>query len=155
MTADVKGDTPPLRAPERHTCRRRPTNMSDDARRKNAACHGCRITRMFKRTSLLLAVLALFAPLAAQQRMDADINAKIRQEENSHSQIMRTLHFLTEVYGPRLTGTPSMKAAGEWSIKTMESWGFANGHLEPWDYGHPGWVNERFTGHIVAPVKDQ
>jgi carboxypeptidase Q len=100
-------------------------------------------------------VLALFAPLAAQSRLDADINAKIRQEENSHSQIMRTLHFLTDVYGPRLTGTPSLKAAGEWSVKQMEAWGFTNGHLEPWDYGHPGWVNERFTGHIIAPVKDQ
>ncbi len=37
----------------------------------------------------------------------------------------------------------------------MESWGFTNGHLEPWDFGHPGWVNERFTAHIISPVKDQ
>ena len=66
---------------------------------------------------------------------------------------MRTLHFLTDVYGPRLTGTPSLKAAGEWSIKTMESWGFTNGHLEPWDFGHPGWVNEHFKVHIISPVK--
>lgn len=87
--------------------------------------------------------------------MDADINAKIRQEENSHSQIMRTLHFLADVYGPRVTGSPSLKAAGEWSIRTLESWGFTNGHLEPWDFGHPGWVNERFTAHITSPVKDQ
>src|SRR5471032_2368087 len=110
---------------------------------------------MFRHLSAAALVLALFAPLAAQSRMDADINAKIRQEENSHSQIMRTLHFLADVYGPRLTGTPSLKAASEWSIKQMEAWGFTNGHLEPWDYGHPGWVNERFTGHIISPVKDQ
>src|SRR5580700_3239947 len=100
-------------------------------------------------------VVALLAPLAAQSRLDPDINAKIRDEENSHSQIMRTLHFLADIYGPRLTGSPSLKAAGEWAIKTMESWGFTNGHLEPWDFGHPGWVNERFSGHIIAPVKDQ
>jgi hypothetical protein len=100
-------------------------------------------------------VLALLAPLAAQSRLDPDIDAKIRQEENAHSQIMRTLHFLTDIYGPRLTGSPNLKAAGEWAIKTMESWGFTNGHLEPWDFGHPGWVNERFSGHIIAPVKDQ
>jgi hypothetical protein len=37
----------------------------------------------------------------------------------------------------------------------MASWGFENGHLEPWDFGHPGWVNEHFTAHIVSPVKDQ
>src|SRR6185503_10663021 len=36
----------------------------------------------------------------------------------------------------------------------MTEWGFENGHLEPWDFGHPGWVNERFSGFIVSPVKD-
>jgi carboxypeptidase Q len=53
-----------------------------------------------------------------------------------------------------VTGSPSLKAAGEWAIKEMTSWGFTNGRLEPWDFGHPGWVNERLTAHIVSPVKD-
>src|SRR5215471_448816 len=110
---------------------------------------------MFRRLSTLIAVAALFAPLAAQPRLDGDINAKIRQEENAHSSIMHTLHMLTDVYGPRVTGSPNLKAAGEWAIKEMQSWGFANGHLEPWDFGHPGWVNERFSAHIISPVKDQ
>jgi hypothetical protein len=110
---------------------------------------------MFRPLSAAALVLALLAPLAAQSRLDADINAKIRQEENSHSQIMKTLHVLADVYGPRVTGSPSLKAAGEWAITQMESWGFTNGHLEPWDFGHPGWVNERFSAHITAPVKDQ
>jgi hypothetical protein len=104
-------------------------------------------------TAVLLA--ALLAPLGAQEKVNADINARIRQEEASHSQIMRVLHVLTDVYGPRVTGSPNLKAAGEWSIKEMTGWGLANGHLEPWDFGHPGWVNERFSAHIVAPVKDQ
>src|SRR5262249_19053834 len=34
------------------------------------------------------------------------------------------------------------------------SWGFENGHLEPWDFGHDGWTNEHVTAHIVSPVKD-
>ena len=110
---------------------------------------------MVRPISAAALVLALFAPLAAQSRMDADINAKIRQEENSHSQIMKTLHMLADVYGPRVTGSPSLKAAGEWAIKEMQSWGFSNGHLEPWDFGHPGWVNERFSAHVTSPVKDQ
>jgi len=110
---------------------------------------------MARHISAFALVLALFAPLAAQSRMDADINAKIRQEENSHSQIMKTLHMLADVYGPRVTGSPSLKAAGEWAIKEMQSWGFSNGHLEPWDFGHAGWVNERFSAHVTSPVKDQ
>ena len=110
---------------------------------------------MFKRASSVFALVALVAPLAGQARLDPEINAKIRAEANAHSTIMHTLHMLADVYGPRVTGSPNLKAAGEWAIKEMESWGFANGHLEPWDFGHPGWVNERFSAHIVAPVKDQ
>jgi len=109
---------------------------------------------MLRRLFVLFAAASLVAPLAAQSRLDADINAKIRQEENAHSKIMHTLHMLADVYGPRVTGSPSLKAAGEWAIKEMTSWGFANGHLEPWDFGHPGWVNERLTAHITSPVKD-
>src|SRR5215471_9971095 len=81
------------------------------------------------------------------------VGTLIRQEEEQHSQIMRTLHFLTDVYGPRVTGTPSLKAAGEWAIATMTSWGFTGGHLEPWEFGHPGWTNERLSVHLVSPVK--
>jgi len=66
---------------------------------------------------------------------------------------MRTLHFFTDVYGPRLTGSPSLKAAGEWAVKAMESWGMKNAHLEPWDWGHPGWSNEFAWGAITSPVK--
>jgi carboxypeptidase Q len=110
---------------------------------------------MFRHATACFLLLALFVPLAAQSHMDADINTRIRQEENSHSQIMKTLHMLADVYGPRVTGSPSLKAAGEWAISQMKSWGFTNGHLEPWDFGHPGWVNERFSAHITAPVKDQ
>ena len=110
---------------------------------------------MSRPVATALLVIALLAPLAAQLRPADDINARIRQEENNHSQIMQTLHVLSDVYGPRVTGSPSLKAAGEWAITQMQSWGFSNGHLEPWDFGHPGWVNERFSAHITAPVKDQ
>ena len=36
----------------------------------------------------------------------------------------------------------------------LTSWGLKNAHLEPWDFGAPGWANERFTAHITSPVKD-
>src|SRR5262245_11440265 len=65
---------------------------------------------------------------------DPEIQAKIRKEEMEKSQAMKTLHVLTDVYGPRLTGSPNHKAAAEWAIKQMASWGFENAHLEPWDF---------------------
>jgi carboxypeptidase Q len=91
---------------------------------------------------------------APTEPVDHAVNARIREEARERSQIMQTVHMLTDVYGPRLTGSPNHKAAAEWAVKRMEEWGLANGHLEPWDFGHPGWLNERFTAHVVSPVKD-
>jgi acetylornithine deacetylase/succinyl-diaminopimelate desuccinylase-like protein len=102
----------------------------------------------------LALTLAGFAALAAQERPDEAVLWRIRQEATSRSQILQTLHVLTDVYGPRLTGSPNLKAAGEWAVQQMTSWGLKNGHLEPWDFGYAGWANERVTAHITSPVKD-
>ena len=111
---------------------------------------------MFKTVSasLLTLVVALSPAAARHEAVDNEMNARIRKEGKENSQIMRTMHYLTDVHGPRLTGSPSHKAAAEWAIKQMTEWGLENGHLEPWDFGHPGWSNERFAGFIVSPVKD-
>jgi hypothetical protein len=111
---------------------------------------------MTRRLILALALAAAVASPAAQQSQSAetDIAARIRKEGMENSQIMRTLHHLTDVYGPRLTGSPNHKAAAEWTIKEMGRWGFTNGHLEPWDFGRPGWLNEKASGHLLSPVKD-
>jgi carboxypeptidase Q len=100
-------------------------------------------------------LLACQIPSGAQPAADPDINKKIRQEENDHSQILRTMHFLTDVYGPRLTGSPNHKAAADWAIQQMTAWGFENAHLEPWNFGHAGWMNERASGYVVSPIHDQ
>src|SRR5260370_1799675 len=36
----------------------------------------------------------------------------------------------------------------------MTAWGLANAHLQPWDFGHQGWLNERLTAHMISPIKD-
>lgn len=105
-----------------------------------------------KKISSLLLILVVFAQIIFAQ--DADINTKIREEAKKNSQIMRTLHYFSDVYGPRLTGSPNHKAAADWAVKTMKEWGFDDAHLEPWDFGHPGWVNERASGFITAPMQD-
>ncbi|MBL8207010.1 MAG: M20/M25/M40 family metallo-hydrolase [Blastocatellia bacterium] len=118
---------------------------------------------MKKLTHSLVALWLALLPLTvlgqatqpALEKIDADVNAKIRQEGMNNSQIMRTLHFFTDVYGPRLTGSPNHENAAKWAVKQMTSWGLANAHLEPWEFGHPGWSNDRFSAHIISPVKDQ
>jgi carboxypeptidase Q len=115
-------------------------------------------TTTTRRTFLVLLVLhSIFLPRIAvgqQSKSATDINAVIRKEGMENSQIMKTLHVLTDVYGPRLTGSPNLKAAGEWAVKQMKDWGFDRAELEPWDFGHPGWVNERASGFITSPVQD-
>ena len=91
---------------------------------------------------------------AAQEKIDQDIQWKIRREATENSQILRTLHFLTDVYGPRLTGSPNLKAAQEWVVQETTRWGLKNAHLEPWNFGHPGWANEKLSVHAIAPFKD-
>jgi hypothetical protein len=81
-------------------------------------------------------------------------DAKMRSEELEHSQLMHTLHMLTDVYGPRVTGTPNHEAAAKWAVQQMTEWGMKNAHLELWDFGHPGWLNESASGHIVSPVRE-
>jgi hypothetical protein len=102
----------------------------------------------------LLAALVLSGLLFAQETVDQNVNARIRSEEAEHSEIMRTLHMLTDRYGPRLAGSPNYEAAAKWAAATLTEWGLKNAHLEPWDFGHPGWLNERASGYMVAPVQE-
>jgi carboxypeptidase Q len=105
---------------------------------------------------LSLAIVAVVAvrEVATEERIDHDVYWKIRQEATNNSKILDTLHVLTDVYGPRLTGSPNLKAAGEWAIQQMHAWGLKNGRLDPWDWGRPGWTNDRLSAHVVSPVKD-
>ncbi|HLJ89299.1 MAG TPA: M20/M25/M40 family metallo-hydrolase [Candidatus Angelobacter sp.] len=104
---------------------------------------------------VLSACILMQLQVSAQSPIDPNVSAKIRQEETEHSEIMHTMHFLTDVYGPRLTGSPNHKAAADWALKQMQSWGMENAHLEPWDFGHPGWSNKRSSGYVISPIKDQ
>jgi carboxypeptidase Q len=99
-------------------------------------------------------VFAFTCVLAAQDKVDEATSARIRSEELEHSMIMHTEHMLTDRFGPRMTGTPNHEAAVDWVIKETTAWGMKNAHKEAWDFGHPGWLNERASGFITAPVKE-
>jgi len=104
-----------------------------------------------RKTLLALAAACL---LMAQDKVDESTTAKFRSEEMEHSQLMHTLHMLTDRYGPRVTGTPNHEAAAKWAVAEMTRWGLKNAHPESWDFGHPGWTNERAWGFLTAPVKE-
>lgn len=102
-----------------------------------------------------LPLVLVFACLVwSQETTDERVNARLRSEEREHSQVMQVLHKLTDRYGPRLAGSPNHEAAAKWAVETMTSWGLRNAHLEPWNFGHPGWSNERAAGYLVSPVRE-
>ena len=84
----------------------------------------------------------------------ADVYAAIRKEGMENSKIMNTMHYFTDLYGPRLTGSPNHKNAAQWAADEMKRWGFDFTGLEAWDFGHPGWANDRNTGVMLSPVAD-
>ncbi len=100
----------------------------------------------------MLRILLLACPLVAQVKIDQTAYDRIKSEELEHSQTMHTLHMLTDRYGPRLTGSPNFEKAASWVVQQMTEWGFKNAHPEPWDFGHPGWLNMRASGYMIAPI---
>jgi hypothetical protein len=113
--------------------------------------------------AFLLCVLTLTAlPLASLAPEVQQVYGQIRAEETNDSKIMWIIHEVADVYGPRVTGTPSLKAADDWAVKTMASWGLANTQLEPWTFQPPsaampvpGWENVELTAEAAAPFHGQ
>ena len=80
-----------------------------------------------------------------------DVIAQIREEGLNHSEVMQTLSYLTEAIGPRLTGSPNLKRANEWTRDKLAAWGLADAHLEAWGPFGRGWSLKRFSAQVVEP----
>lgn len=105
----------------------------------------------FSAVPLFLAVaLALPAAASAQEAVDLGIVTRIRDEGLRHSQVMATVRQLTDVLGPRVTGSPEMKAANEWTRQRLEEWGLRNAHLEAYPFGR-GWSFSRAAVYMLKP----
>jgi len=112
---------------------------------------------MTRKLLALVAVTGLAAGVLASAQtavVDPAVNARIRTEGLERSQLMRTLHMLTDRFGPRLTGSPNHEQAAAWAIERMGTWGLRNGRLEPWNFDHDGWLNLEASGHLVSPIRD-
>jgi carboxypeptidase Q len=93
---------------------------------------------------------ALAQDNAASSRTN-DAIARIIDEGLNHSHAMTNLSYLCDVIGPRLTGSPNMKRANEWTRDKLASWGLANVHLESWGPFGRGWMLQKFYAQLVEP----
>ncbi|HEX7139634.1 MAG TPA: M28 family peptidase, partial [Vicinamibacterales bacterium] len=96
------------------------------------------------------AVLPLGAQWPATERNDLDAIYRIKDEGLQRSKVMEIESYLTDVYGPRLTGSPNIREAAEWTQKTMKDWGLTGVHLETWPFGR-GWQNQRMVAMAMTP----
>jgi len=77
---------------------------------------------------------------------------RIRDEGMNHSQVMQTLSYLSDVIGPRLTASPGMKRANEWTRDQLTKWGLQNAHLEAWGPFGRGWSLKKFSAQVSEPT---
>ncbi len=116
---------------------------------------------MFLRRSTAVWLLALLVstPLASLAQQPAptptpdpnDPIVRIKDEGMNRSHVMETLAYLSDVIGPRLTASPNMKRACEWTRDTMAKWGLQNAHLEAWGPFGRGWALKRFSAQVTDP----
>src|SRR5580704_2398197 len=102
----------------------------------------------------LLAAVLLGLPLTADspgtEKVDLDAIYRLKEEGLQRSRVMEIEGYLTDVYGPRLTGSPNIKEAADYAVKTMRDFGIAGVHLETWPFGR-GWQNQRFVALAQSP----
>ena len=124
---------------------------------KAPAAGGVRVRRWVPAlAALTVALVAGGAPAAQQQGgepVDLQVVYALKEEGLQRSKVMEIASYLTDVYGPRLTGSPNLRAAAEWAVKEMQDWGLTAAALEPWGRFGRGWSNERFVAHMTAPTR--
>jgi carboxypeptidase Q len=102
---------------------------------------------------LCLCLLAV-STLAAQERSDsADLTlvSRIKTEAFANSQVMETLSYLTDVYGPRLTASPGFREAANWAVKRLQSYGVENVQQEKWGPFARSWALKQSSLEMMEP----
>ncbi len=103
---------------------------------------------------LLLLALCLFLTipvLEAQEMSNEEVIQVIRKYGLDQSQVIETASWMTDVYGPRLTGSPMLDMATEWATNQLEEWGMSNVHLHEWGPFGRGWELDHFEMHAHSP----
>ena len=102
-------------------------------------------------SSLAAFMLAAALHASAQEKVDLDMIGKIRYEGFRNSKIMEIASGLMDQIGQRLTGSPNVKRANEWTRDKLKEFGLANSHLEAWGPFGRGWANEYTNVRMVSP----
>lgn len=96
-------------------------------------------------------ILALLMPMFVFGQTSPDAINKIKDEGMKRSQAMKTMHYLTDVIGQRLTNSPSQRRANKWTKQQFEKWGLKNAKEDPWGEFGRSWELKAFSAHLISP----
>ncbi len=103
-----------------------------------------------------IATLVLLAlPVLAQEHVDLGIVDRIKAEAFERSRVMETLRNLTDVHGPRLTGSPGFEGAARWAMGELNGYGLEKVHLEKWGPFGRAWSLEQSSVELIEPSYSQ
>lgn len=105
--------------------------------------------------TICVAVALFFSGMAhAEENVDLDVINQIRNEGFNNSHVVEILRHLTDDIGPRLTGSPQLREANEWTLSKFQEWGLKNGALDPFEFGR-GWNMKKSHVDMISPRQDQ
>lgn len=88
---------------------------------------------------------------ASVEKVDLETITRIRYEGFHNSQVMQLASDLMDSIGERLTGSPNMKRANEWTRDKLTAMGLSNSHLEAWGPFGRGWANQYVNARMTSP----
>ena len=107
---------------------------------------------MLRGLTMKLLALALFSlTLCAQDKVDLGVIQRIKTEAFQNSKVMDHLFWITDVYGPRLTGSPGFTAAANWTVKRLKEFGIDDAAVQPWGKFGRSWRLTKFSISIQEP----
>jgi hypothetical protein len=96
-------------------------------------------------------ILAFVPVLWCQEKVDLETISRIRYEGFRDSKVMEFASGLMDSIGERLTGSPNMKRANEWTRDQLTAMGLTNAHLESWGPFGRGWANQYVNARMTTP----
>jgi carboxypeptidase Q len=108
-----------------------------------------KVLRLFSCTVLFAAATA---QLFARHDGKPDPYRKIVAEIESRNELMANLEYLSDMLGPRMTGSETLHRANEWTAQKFREYGAESVHQEPWILGR-SWTRGRAEGKIVSPAE--
>lgn len=104
-----------------------------------------------KKILFLLALIGFSIDLFSQDSTTTPIVDIIKKHGLEQGQVMDIASYVTDVYGPRLTGSPMLDRATEWAQSQLKEWEMSNVHLEEWGPFGRGWELQHFEMHARTP----